>query len=187
MGKNAFIHFQEICCGRSVGIIGPLESAYPLDGVEIFLRMNDFSKSGSEKCHIWLDNGIGGNPPYYADLVIRAAHTSIDIPGELRFLSGPMLDDALLFAPPEIFIDAAWHKSIDFSPLAAVVALEKVRHTAARRIYMLGMDLYGCDQEKAFAHDLKKNAAYIRMIADRDVRVVLCKELRMAIDALLEE
>lgn len=195
MSVAALIEFQEICYGREVLIIGPARGTGTsivfnnrLDNfVELTLNGVNPSQYERRRC-VWLDNGCpskfynSGGPNVF---IIRAAHTGIRNEGELLFLSGPMSEDQLTFAPPELLADNAWHKSISFSPLAGVVALEKVRHTGAKRIYMDGMDLYQGKQSLAYAHSLVDNARYISEIARADSRVVLCEALENSIRGLL--
>lgn len=154
-------------------------------GKAIAIRMNKLTYK-QRRCDIWIDNGSGENPEFNSpSLTFRAGHAHRGNSEEVLFLSGPMSEDQLTFAPPHLFADNAWHKSIWFSPLAGVVALEKVRHTGARKIYMLGMDLYQGKQSLAYAHNLVDNARYIAEIARNDSRVVLCEALENSIRGIL--
>lgn len=185
MNENPFIKFQQMCYDATVRIVGPLmkDEDLPHRGGNrnvLTIRMNHLFPLASQ-CDVWIDNGIGGLLQRFGVFTLRAAHIGIRNPSELLFLSGPMGSDQLTFAPPEILADNAWHRTLGFSPLAGVIALRKVCESGARRIEMLGMDLYGGDQAKAFAHSLKQNALYISHIARMDTRVSLCDELSEAI------
>lgn len=181
-----FIKFHQICYDAHVRIVGPLMRDQMIPSSRsrrklVIIRMNKLVE-GADCCDIWLDNGIGGFPfRSIPTLTLRAAHLGFRDQREMLFLSGLMSEDQLTFAPPEVLADNAWHRKLGFSPLAGVIALQKVCESGARRIEMLGMDLYGGDQAKAFAHDLKQNALYISYIARMDTRVFLCDELREAI------
>lgn len=192
---DPLLKFHQICYGRSVVIRGPAvgEGCNIAPALSFFdsissveFTLNSVFPLYASAYSVWLDNG---SPQKLSSLddafTLRAAHLGIRNPNELLFLSGPMSEDQLTFAPPHLFADNAWHKSIWFSPLAGVVALEKVRHTGARKIYMLGMDLYQGNQSLAYAHNLVDNARYISEIARDDSRVVLCEALENSIRGIL--
>lgn len=181
--SKALGEFQDLCRDRDIAICGPIPHVVAdLPSDTMFVGLNDFDLSLRPSIHF--DN-VGVNRA--AGFTLRAAHLPDPRSHDLQFLAGPMSDDQMQFAPPYLWIDNAWHRSIDFSPLCGVIALEKFRHTGARRIYMLGMDLYGGDQSKANMHDLRKNAAYIHQVAERDPRIILCEELKAAIYNLLKD